>query len=181
MELRYFPDPALTERARPIESIDESVAQAALEMLELMHEKNGIGLAGPQVGYGFRIFVMNPGGDGAADRVLINPEILETRGQSVGEEGCLSFPGLYAKIQRAEWIRYRYRTLAGGTEEQEAEGMEARAIQHECDHLDGILFVKRMSPAEKQSRSGQLRELERKWQARQAEAGGSRSRARARR
>ncbi len=164
MELRYYPDPILTERARPIPAIDESVVQAVTRMFELMHEKRGIGLAGPQVGYGFRVFVMNLGAkEGGVDRALINPEILETRGGSLGEEGCLSFPGIYAKIFRADWIRYRATDLDGKTEEREAEGLEARVILHEADHLDGVLFTKRMSPAEKQTNSRSLREMEREW------------------
>jgi peptide deformylase len=124
---------------------------------------------------------MNLGSPEAVDRVLIDPEILEARGQVVAEEGCLSFPSLYAKIQRAEWIRYRAMDLQGVVEEREASGLEARVIQHEIDHLDGILFLKRMSPAEKQSLAGSLRELEREWQEQHPESRKPRPKARTRR
>lgn len=181
MELHFYPDPVLHHKALPIAQVDDAVIRLAGEMQELMHERRGIGLAGPQVGESRRLFVMNLGVEGAVDRVLINPEILESEGMALGEEGCLSFPGLFAKIARPEWIRYRALNLQGSLEEKEAEGIEARVILHETDHLDGILFLKRMSPAEKQSLSRSLRELEREFEERHPGPAKGRGRVRAKR
>lgn len=181
VELRFYPDPVLQQRAAPIAALDEEVRQLAAGMLELMKDRRGIGLAGPQVGALHRIFVMSLGGEQPVDRVLINPEILDREGSVVGEEGCLSFPGLYAKIVRPEWIRYRALNLEGNVEEKEAEGLEARVILHETDHLDGILFLKRMSPAEKQMLSRSLRELEQDFEELHPDQSRGRAKARPRR
>lgn len=181
MELHFFPDPVLYQRARPVEKVDDAIVKLTAEMLELMRERRGIGLAGPQVGEGLRLFVMNLGGETPVDRILINPEVLDTEGMALGEEGCLSFPGLFARISRPEWIRYRALNIAGTVEEKEAEGIEARVILHETDHLDGVLFLKRMSPAEKQSLSRSLKELEREYEERHPGPAKGRARARVRR
>lgn len=178
MELHFYPDPILHQKARPVAQVDDAIVKLTGDMLELMRERRGIGLAGPQVGEGLRLFVMNLGGDAPVDRVLINPEILDTEGMALGEEGCLSFPRLYAKIARPTWIRYRALNVQGAVEEKEAEGIEARVILHETDHLDGVLFLKRMSPAEKQSLSRSLRDLEQEYE--ESHPGHAKGRARTR-
>jgi len=100
--------------------------------------------------------------------VLINPEVIEGEGEEIGEEGCLSFPQIYGRVPRATRIRYRYTGLDGREVEREAEGLEARVIQHEIDHLDGIVFTMRMTPADRLAVRKALKELERLYKEEQA-------------
>ena len=169
MELIYYPDPRLRERAQPIERVDEEIRRAVPRMFEIMYRARGIGLAGPQVALGRRLVVANLTGDPKvkeAEQVFLNPEILEKSGRMREEEGCLSLPGMAAVVPRAERVVVRYRTLEGRTVERPAEGLEAKLFQHEIDHLDGILIVDKMTPADLKQWAPLLKELEEQYKGR---------------
>ena len=117
---------------------DGEVAELAQSMLKIMFENNGIGLAAPQIGVSKRVLVM---GNPQRSYICVNPEIVERDGKIRGQEGCLSFPGLWLNVDRAEHIRVRYQDILGRTQEHEFSGMVARVFQHELDHLNGICFV----------------------------------------
>jgi peptide deformylase len=159
MELRFYPDPVLRETAETVTVFDGALADLAREMVETMHANQGLGLAGPQVGAGQRIVIVSPDGEPGHETVLVNPEIVESDGWQVGEEGCLSFPGIFVKVRRNERVRVRYRDVTGAEHEWEVEDLLSRAVQHECDHLDGRLLVDRMSPVQRVSQRRRLREL----------------------
>ncbi len=148
LPILIYPDPILTKVAREVARVDDSIRTLARNMLETMYDAPGIGLAAPQVGSGLRVVVMDCAGREAepAPRVLVNPAIIasgEERGTD--SEGCLSLPGLTADIERVSTIRARYCALDGTIEEEEFEGLWARCLQHEIDHLDGRLFVDHLS------------------------------------
>lgn len=169
MELIYYPDPRLRERAEPIERVDEEIRHAVPRMFEIMYRARGIGLAGPQVALGRRVVVANLAGDPKSkqtEQVFINPEILEKSGRMREEEGCLSLPGMVAVVPRAERVVVRYRTLEDRVVERAAEGLEAKLFQHEIDHLDGILLVDKMTPADRKQWAPLLKELEEQYQSR---------------
>jgi peptide deformylase len=129
-------------------------------MIETMHRSKGIGLAGPQVALGERIIIVNPGGERGTETVMLNPEIIARLGEQEGEEGCLSVPGAFAVVRRALEITVRYLALDGKMVTENRSELSARVAQHEIDHLDGILFFQRLSPAEKTKVARRLKELE---------------------
>lgn len=140
-----FPDPRLQKIARPVDKIDDSIRQLATDMAETMYEAPGIGLAATQVNVHLRVVVIDVSEERNALRVFINPEILSCDGLALGEEGCLSVPGIYDKVERAERVTVRYLDLAGQEQRLEAEGLLAVCIQHEIDHLNGKVFVDHLS------------------------------------
>jgi peptide deformylase len=144
----------------PIGRATPEVIEAARRMGEIMHAKAGIGLAGPQVGFTRRLIVINTTGPGTEDRVFVDPRISARRGAEMIEEGCLSFPGLRVQIRRPAWIRMEASALDGTPVVVEADDLLARALQHEIDHLDGVLLVDRMSPADRRANLALLRQLE---------------------
>ena len=141
------PDPRLKQRAAPVAVVDDSVRALMDDMLETMYRAPGIGLAAPQVGVLQRIVVLDLGpAEARAPRFLVNPEILWRSEETVvGEEGCLSLPEQFAEIERAKAVRVRHLDRNGEVQEIEAEDLLARCLQHELDHLDGILFVDHLS------------------------------------
>lgn len=141
-----FPDPRLRKVARPVDEVDDSVRRLADDMLETMYAARGIGLAATQVNRDLRVLVMDLSEQRDQPRVLINPEIVERTGAQVCEEGCLSVPGEYAEVERAEQIRVRALDRDGEAYEIDADGLLAVCIQHEIDHLDGKVFVDYLSP-----------------------------------
>jgi len=159
MEVHCYPDPVLRERIRPVEEFDDALATLARDMVKTMNEANGLGLAGPQVAVSLSIVAVSLDTQPGNAVVLVNPEILQTDGWEVGEEGCLSFPGIYVNIGRFQRIRVRYSDTKGEPQELEAKGLLARAIQHELDHLDGRLLVDRMSAVQRMAQRRRLREL----------------------
>jgi len=169
MDVHYYPDPVLRERARPVEQFDDALADLAREMVKTMNEADGLGLAGPQVGLALSIVVVSGDTRPGGEIVLVNPEIVETGGWEVADEGCLSFPGIYVKIGRFYRVRARYRDPRGEPQELEAEGLLARAIQHELDHLDGRLLVDRMSSVQRMAQRRRLRELKDRYERRATE------------
>ena len=151
LEILQFPDERLHRKAEIIETIDENLKELAQAMLEKMYATEGVGLAATQVGVLRRLIVMDISQEQNSPWVLINPEVIDAKGEITEQEGCLSLPGLYADVTRAEKVKIRASTLEGQVIEKEWDGLLAKCIQHEIDHLEGILFIQRLSPL-KQSR-----------------------------
>jgi peptide deformylase len=144
VEIVTFPADILHERARVVPSIDENIRAWLDQMKEAMKRNGGVGLAAPQVGLPFRMFVT--GVPGEAPRAFVNPEIVERAGRLTRyQESCLSFPGIYADIHRPVWVRVAARDDHGERFEMTARGLLARVIQHETDHLNGVVFVDHLS------------------------------------
>ncbi len=141
-----FPDSRLRRVAEPVESVSDRERQLAADMLETMYHARGIGLAATQVNQGVRLLVLDLSEDRNEPKVFINPEIIARSGSQVCEEGCLSVPGIYAEVDRADKITVRALGLDGEPFEMEADGLMAVCIQHEIDHLDGKVFVDYLSP-----------------------------------
>ena len=143
--LRY-PDPRLHTRAAPVAQVDDSIRQLVKDMAETMYEAPGIGLAATQVDVHKRVVVIDVSEDRSDLRVFINAEIIEKSGEHIGEEGCLSVPGIYESVRRAERVRVKALDADGKPFELEADGLLAVCIQHELDHLEGKVFVEYLSP-----------------------------------
>jgi peptide deformylase len=144
-EILHFPDPRLRLRARPVDRVDPSVRQLVDDMFETMYAAPGIGLAATQINEQKRILVADVSDDQSEPYCLINPEILSREGEEEMDEGCLSVPGFYETVRRAERIRVRALNRDGEQYELEVDGLLAVCIQHEIDHLDGKLFVDYLS------------------------------------
>jgi peptide deformylase len=172
-----YGDPILRSKGKPIDNIDDRIRELAANMIETMHAANGVGLAAQQVGEPLQLTVLDVSlvedrpstlkVDGkdvdpktAMPLVLINPEIELSGAIEVGVEGCLSFPEITGDIERAKSVIVRAQTLEGSVIEIEASGFLARAIQHEGDHLSGILFIDRMNSAAKAALSSRLKRLQ---------------------
>jgi peptide deformylase len=145
-----YPDPRLRKTAKPVQTVDDAVRQLAADLLETMYAAKGIGLAATQVDVHRRVLVLDVSEDRNQPMVFINPEILSAEGRGPGEEGCLSVPDIYEKVQRATHIRVRALGRDGLPFEMEAEGLLAVCIQHEMDHLEGKLFVDYLSELKRQ-------------------------------
>ena len=145
-----FPDPRLRKKATPVSDVDYELRTLIDNMFETMYAAPGIGLAATQVNVHKRLLVADVSANGDEPYALINPVILEKDGVQVSEEGCLSVPGYYEEVERAEHIRVRYLDRSGQQTEMEAAGLLAVCIQHEMDHLDGKLFVDYLSEAKRQ-------------------------------
>ena len=159
-QLVLHPAPILREKARPVEAFDEALAKLVSEMLEIMREYDGVGLAAPQAGHSLQIFVCNSGAQGEADQVFINPEILEADGpQEWLEEGCLSLPEIRGRVRRPTRVRIRAQDLEGTPFELESDGFHARIWQHEFDHLQGVLILDRMRPIDRLAIRRTLKDL----------------------
>ncbi|MCH2100558.1 MAG: peptide deformylase [Planctomycetes bacterium] len=168
MEIVLFPDPRLRARNTPIETFDSGLAKLARDMFEVMYRTQGVGLAAPQVGMNVKLLIFNEEGKPEATEreiVLCNPRITSKSKERVsGEEGCLSFPGIYAPVQRHETIVIEAEDLEGNTFKKEFADWEARIFQHEFDHLDGVLFIDRFSPSDKTRLKPRLMDLKRTYQ-----------------
>ena len=145
LNILHFPDPRLRTVAKPVTEFDAELKQFVSDMFETMYEAPGIGLAATQVDRHIRLLVLDVSDARNRPRCLINPEIIQSDGEEEMDEGCLSVPGFYEKVQRAEHIRVRAQNEDGEVQEFEAEGIEAVCIQHEMDHLEGKLFVDYLS------------------------------------
>ncbi len=149
-EISIYPAPVLRKPASEVESFDDDLQETIDAMFIRMRESQGVGLAAPQVGLKQRILVLNHSGAAEDDLVLVNPTILKLSGpREVSEEGCLSFPGIYGEVSRPDRVRIKAQTPKGEPFEQDYEGFVSRIIQHEMDHLEGVLLIDRMSPADK--------------------------------
>jgi peptide deformylase len=145
LEIRIFPDPILKQAALPISSFDTALKKTVDSMFETMYSARGIGLAAPQVGIAKRIAVIDLSEDGNERLVFVNPKITKSEGETSSEEGCLSIPDYRDKVTRAERLTVQAQDVEGKPFELSAEGLLAICLQHEIDHLDGILFVDRLS------------------------------------
>lgn len=142
LKVIYYPDDPLTQKAAPVTVFGSKLERLVENLFDTMRAYQGVGLAAPQVGVGKRVFVLQP--PEGTEMCLVNPEIIESEGREEGEEGCLSMPQIYAMVPRATRIRVRAQDLKGGPLDFEARDFVARIIQHETDHLDGILFPERL-------------------------------------
>ncbi len=147
MEIVKYPHPTLRHKSKPIRRVTPELRGMVREMFELMYEANGIGLAANQVDLPFRLFIVNLSGkpDEGEEHVFINPVISRPKGTDEKEEGCLSLPGLYAPVKRPERVTFNAYGLDGTEFTAELDGLMARVAQHETDHLDGVLFIDRLS------------------------------------
>jgi peptide deformylase len=181
LAIRRYGDPALRAKGKRVAEIDGAIRELADNMLETMRGANGIGLAAQQVGQALQLTVVDI--SAVEDRpssmawngqevdpkeqmplILLNPQIETGPEKQIAAEGCLSFPEISAEIERAEWAKVQAQTLTGETVEIEATGLLARALQHEIDHLNGILFIDRMSSAAKASLRSRLKRLQKETQ-----------------
>jgi len=150
LEVLRFPDERLRTVAKPVEKVDASIQQLVDDMFETMLDENGVGLAATQVDVHLRLVVMDVSEEGDQPLVFINPEIIETEGTIISEEGCLSVPGNYAKVERAAKVKVKALNREGEEFEIEGDGLLAKCVQHELDHLEGKLFVDYLSPLKRQ-------------------------------
>ncbi|MEC4090356.1 peptide deformylase [Pseudoalteromonas rubra] len=145
-----FPDERLRTVAKPVAEVNDEIRQIVADMLETMYEENGIGLAATQVDIHQRIVVIDVSEERDEPRVLINPEIIAKDGSTISEEGCLSVPYSYAKVDRAETVTVKALNEHGENYEFDADGLLAVCVQHELDHLQGKLFIDYLSPLKRQ-------------------------------
>lgn len=163
LQIIQYPHPTLRHPSKPLKKVDAELRKIIDEMWELMYEHEGVGLAANQVDLPYRLFIVNPTGERDSketERVLINPVLSNARGQEEDEEGCLSIPGVHGPVVRNTTIKVQAYDLSGGEIEAEAEGLLARILQHETDHLDGRLFIDRLSPTQLAAVEEQLEEFE---------------------
>jgi peptide deformylase len=163
LEVIQYPHPTLRHRSKPLRRVDAELRNIVAEMLELMYQHEGVGLAANQVDLPYRLFVTNVQGDRNSKEtecVFINPVLSGGHGQDEDEEGCLSIPGIRAPVTRNSKIKIQAFDLAGNEIEGEVEGLMARIVQHETDHLDGTLFIDRLGPAHTAAIRDQLEEFE---------------------
>ena len=163
LHIIHYPHPTLRHPSKPLKRVDAELRKIIAEMLELMYEREGVGLAANQVDLPYRLFVTNVEGNPEAKEsecVFINPVLSGGRGQEEDEEGCLSLPGIYAPVTRNTTIKVEAYDLAGNEMTFEADGLMARILQHETDHLDGTLFIDRLGPAHLAAVRDKLEEFE---------------------
>jgi len=162
LKLLFYPEPILKRRSAPLGVIDDEVRERVRGMFEILYRERGVGLAAPQVGWSVRLFIANPSGEPnpAEERVYINPRITGADGEIREEEGCLSIPGVRGPVTRSRRVAVRAQGLLGEVFEEECAELKARVIQHELDHLDGILFISRLSASDRMLVAKALRKLE---------------------
>ncbi len=162
--LRIYGDPVLKRKCEPVDEIDDEMKSISEKMFEIMYANDGIGLAAPQIGVLKRIIVVEVEGKSLT---LINPEIIwQSDETEITEEGCLSFPGIFTEVERAKRTRVKYITIDNEEKVVEGEGLSARVFQHEIDHLNGILFIDRISVAKREMLKGELEALKRQYRKR---------------
>ncbi|MGD2154558.1 MAG: peptide deformylase [Gemmatimonadales bacterium] len=159
LEVRLLGDPVLRQRAEDVEDIDDDIRELAGKMFETMYTEEGIGLAAPQVGVSRRLFVMDIREETAEPRAVVNPQIVERSGSERGDEGCLSLPGLFGTVERSANVVMEGLDLDGRPLRIEASALLARCIQHEIDHLDGVLFIDHLSPIKRKLLLGKWKKL----------------------
>ena len=163
MHIIQYPHPALRRVSKPLKRVDQELVAIVREMFELMYAAKGVGLAANQVDLPYRLFVVNLQSDPAApdaEHVFLNPVLTNRKGNAEAEEGCLSIPGVYADVKRSERVVLNAYNLAGQELTMELDGLFARAVQHEIDHLDGILFIDRLSSTGEMAIRDQLADFE---------------------
>ena len=156
LEILEMPDPRLRTVAKPVETFDDELRQLADDMIETMYAAQGIGLAATQVNVHRRLLVLDVSENQDSPRVYVNPEIVRGEGSETCEEGCLSVPGIFAEVSRAERVRVAAQDPSGQPFEEDLDGMHAVCLQHEMDHLEGKLFVDYLSPLKRRMVSKKL-------------------------
>jgi peptide deformylase len=145
LSVRKYGDPVLRRRAEPVGAVTPEIRAIIVDMTETMYDEVGIGLAAPQVGISLRIIVVADD-EGRNVQALLNPAVTDKGGEATAEEGCLSIPGVFAPVTRAAWVKVEAQSVDGKPVTIDARGLRARVLQHEIDHLDGVLFIDRVDP-----------------------------------
>ena len=145
LNVRKYGDPVLRRKAEPVTEVTTELKRIIADMVDTMYDEVGIGLAAPQVGISKRLIVIADE-EGRGVQALLNPTIVDRGGEVTGEEGCLSIPGVFAPVTRAAWVKVEARSVDGKPLAINARGLRARVLQHEIDHLDGVLFIDRVEP-----------------------------------
>ncbi len=161
LDIVLYPAPVLLEGTAPIVEVTDDLRQIVGEMRRILFEERGVGLAAPQVGIAQRLMLVCPTGEPGDEIVVINPEILTAEGEEIGEEGCLSFPSIFGKVPRAVAIKVRYQDLELREREFELSGWVARIFQHELDHLNGEVFIDKMTPESRAKVEDRIEQLRR--------------------
>lgn len=163
LSIIHYPHPTLRHESKPLRRVDAGLVKMVQEMLDLMYEHEGIGLAANQVDLPYRLFVINPTGDPdqrEAEQVFVNPVLSGGKGQEAGREGCLSLPGVHAPVVRSAKVKVEAFDLRGNQISGEVSGLHARVLQHERDHLDGVMFIDRLPPAVRADVEEHIQEFE---------------------
>jgi peptide deformylase len=169
LRITNYPEPVLLTVGKPVleDEFNEDLKKLVEDMFETMYSAYGVGLAAPQVAVSKRLFVMDcSGGEDESQKIaLINPEILHVEGEQVGDEGCLSFPGIYTKVKRDLRAIVRYQDVNGDFQELNGEDLTARCVLHETDHCDGIIFLDRMTTLKREMAKRKIRKMQKtgKW------------------
>ncbi|MCW5958747.1 MAG: peptide deformylase [Pyrinomonadaceae bacterium] len=165
LKIAHYPEPVLLSVAKPVmdEEFNDGLKKLVDDMFETMYSSNGVGLAAPQVFVSQRLFVMDcSGGEDEKQKIaLINPEIIHVEGEQNGDEGCLSFPGIYTKVKRELRTVVRYQDVLGNVQELDGTELTARCILHETDHCDGIVFLDRMTALKREMAKRKIKRLKR--------------------
>ncbi len=168
LKIVHYPEPILLTVGKPVEIFDENLEKFIADMFETMYDAKGVGLAAPQVAESKRLFVMDcTGGEDESRRfALINPEIVMQEGEQTGDEGCLSFPGIYTKVRRELRTVVRFQDVKGVSQELDCTDLEARCVLHETDHCDGIVFLDRMTALKRELAKRKMKKLQKtgKWE-----------------
>jgi peptide deformylase len=164
LKIVNYPDPVLLAVGQPVgeEEFGENLQRLVDDMFETMYQAKGIGLAAPQIGVSKRVFVMDvPVEESESNKfVMINPEIIAHEGEQIGDEGCLSFPGIYAKIRRDARVVVRFQDVLGNAQEFDSIDLSARCVLHETDHCDGIVFLDRMTILKRELAKRKIKKLQ---------------------
>jgi len=160
MEVVLYPDKVLRAKCTPVQEIDDRTFQRARQMIDCMRDADGVGLAGPQVGWKKRIVTLDTGEEGPEDSIFVNPKITDREGEEKAEEGCLSLPGIWLPVARAERVTVSAYSIRGEKIEMEVEGLMSRAWQHEIDHLNGVLIIDRVPATTRMRIRDKLKKLE---------------------
>lgn len=169
LKIVHYPEKVLLELGKPVmeNEFNGNLAELVEDMFETMYQAGGVGLAAPQVDVSKRLFVMDcSGGEDKSQKfALVNPEIINVEGEQYGDEGCLSFPGIYTKVKREMQTVVRFQNIKGETEELDFEDLPARCVLHETDHCDGIVFLDKMSPLKRELSKRKIKKLQKtgKW------------------
>ena len=169
LKIVHYPEPVLLAVGKPVgeEEFNDDLKKLVEDMFETMYSAGGVGLAAPQVGVSKRLFVMDvPTGEGESNKIaLINPEIITQEGEQYGDEGCLSFPGIYTKVRREVRTVARYQDVFGNLQELDCTDLSARCVLHETDHCDGIIFLDRMTSLKRELAKRKIKKLQKtgKW------------------
>jgi len=158
--ITHYPAKVLAGRAEPVEKIDDEIRRLVDRMIDVMVEKKGVGLAAPQIGVPLRLFIVSVDGSRESVKVFVNPTVTPAGELGAVDEGCLSVPGIYTKIRRYKKCQVTATDLDGNEFADEAEGLYARALQHEYDHIEGVTIVNRMGQAARIAHRRQLKKLE---------------------